>query len=63
MTIRVLYPSELPTRPSPIPVFPAVPSTIVPPGNNFFLAIASKIIPLAALSLIDDPGFKNSALP
>ena len=36
-TIIVLYPSELPNRPNPIPVLPAVPSTTIPPLEiNFF---------------------------
>ena len=46
-----------------MPVLPAVPSTIIPPGKSFLLEMASKIIPLAALSLIEDPGLRNSALP
>ena len=47
----------------PIPVFPAVPSTINPPGSNKLFFSASLIIHNAALSFTDCPGFKNSALP
>src|SRR4029077_2076461 len=47
----------------PIPVFPAVPSTITPPGRNAPRATASLMIASAARSLTDPPGFMNSALP
>ena len=46
-----------------MPVFPAVPSTIVPPGRRRPFASASRIIYRAALSFTDCPGFTNSALP
>jgi hypothetical protein len=44
-------------------VFPAVPSTTVPPFEINFFSWASFINANAALSLTDPPGFKNSALP
>ena len=59
----VLYPKEFPIKPKPIPVLPAVPSTIVPPFVINFLSCASLINASAALSLTEPPGFKNSALP
>src|SRR5271155_2722331 len=46
-----------------MPVLPAVPSTIVPPGRRRPLASASSTMPLAARSLTEPPGFKNSAFP
>ena len=42
---------------------PAVPSTIVPPLEINFFSSASLIKAQAALSLIEPPGFKNSAFP
>ena len=63
ITITVLKPIEAPTKAKPIPVLPAVPSTIVPPGFNLPEFIAFFIILNAALSFTDCPGFKNSALP
>ena len=59
----VLYPSEFPKRPKPIPVLPAVPSTTVPPLAINFFSWASLINARAALSLTDPPGFKYSAFP
>ena len=56
MTMTDLQPSALATRAMPMPVLPAVPSTIVPPGRNF-RASASRIIYSAARSLTDWPGF------
>src|SRR5580704_16926099 len=47
----------------PIPVLPAVPSTMTPPGRNAPRATASLIIAIAARSFTDPPGFMNSALP
>ena len=44
MTILRLNPYSLQTIARPIPVFPAVPSTIVPPFLINFLLIASLII-------------------
>ena len=68
-----LYPFDRHTCASPIPVFPAVPSTIVPPGfinpksqpsSSFSVLLpfssASFITYNAALSLTDPPGFMNS---
>ncbi len=46
-----------------MPVLPAVPSTITPPGRKTPRAIASLTIAIAARSLTDPPGFMNSALP
>ena len=46
-----------------MPVLPAVPSTITPPGRNAPLRIASSMMKSAARSLTDWPGFMNSALP
>ena len=46
-----------------MPVFPAVPSTITPPGFSRPRASASRTIPSAARSFTEPPGFMNSALP
>ena len=46
----------------PIPVFPDVPSTIVPPGFNLPSFSASSIIFNAILSLTEFPGLKYSTL-
>ncbi len=51
------------TMPMPMPVLPAVPSTIAPPGLSAPLAMASLTMASAARSLTDPPGFMNSALP
>ena len=59
----VRYPRAFPTSVSPIPVFPAVPSTTTPPGFSSPRASKSSTIPRAARSLTDPPGFRNSALP
>src|ERR1700730_1423009 len=61
--INVRYPRALPTSANPMPVFPAVPSTMVPPGGNAPDASPSSTIPKAARSLTDPPGFRNSAFP
>ena len=63
MTITVLHPIELPNCVKLIPVLPAVPSTIIPSFFNLLALIASLIIPKAARSLTEPPGFKNSAFP
>ncbi len=47
---------------NPIPVFPEVPSTMVPPGFNRPDCSASSIILTAILSLMELPGLKNSTL-
>ncbi len=47
----------------PMPVLPAVPSTISPPGFSRPLRSASRMMARAARSLTDWPGFMNSALP
>src|SRR3990172_1708104 len=46
-----------------MPVLPAVPSTTRPPGSIAPRASASRMMYLAARSLTDPPGFRNSALP
>jgi len=46
-----------------MPVLPAVPSTMVPPGASLPSASARRMMPLAARSLILPPGFMNSAFP
>jgi hypothetical protein len=53
----------LPTSASPIPVLPAVPSTITPPGFSAPRLTASWIMKRAARSFTDWPGFMNSAFP
>ena len=50
-------------RHNPIPVFPAVPSTTIPPSDINFFSCASLIKAKAALSFTEPPGFKYSALP
>ena len=61
MTVR--KPSALATSASPMPVLPAVPSTIVPPGLSAPEAMASWMMASAARSFTEPPGFMNSALP
>ncbi len=63
MTITLWNPSAAATMPMPMPVLPAVPSTITPPGRNAPRAIASRTMASAARSLTEPPGFMNSALP
>ena len=63
ITIMDFIPREFPTKLNPIPVFPAVPSTITPPFSIFFSLRASFIICSAGLSFTDPPGFKNSHFP
>src|SRR3546814_291548 len=46
-----------------MPVLPAVPSTITPPGPNMPRFSASSTIASAARSLTELPGLRNSALP
>ena len=46
-----------------MPVLPAVPSTINPPGRNAPRASASRTMASAARSFTEPPGFMNSALP
>jgi hypothetical protein len=50
------------TNANPIPVFPEVPSIIVPPGFNRPSASASSIIFTAILSFTEFPGLKVSTL-
>ena len=59
----VRYPRAFPTSANPIPVFPAVPSTMTPPGFSSPRASKSSTMPRAARSLTDPPGLRNSALP
>jgi hypothetical protein len=63
MTMTVRKPSALPTTASPMPVLPAVPSTITPPGFSVPRAIGVATMKSAARSFTDWPGFMNSALP
>src|SRR5215510_1786601 len=63
MTMTLRKPRALPTSASPIPVLPAVPSTMTPPGRIRPLASASFTMASAARSLTEPPGFRNSALP
>ena len=63
ITILSFKPYSLQTTAKPIPVFPAVPSTIIPPFEISFRLIASWTINNAALSLTDSPGLKYSAFP
>ncbi len=46
-----------------MPVLPAVPSTMVPPGRISPFASASRTMDSAARSFTDRPGLRNSALP
>src|SRR6185503_17829722 len=46
-----------------MPVLPAVPSTMRPPGSSTPRRSASSTMNLAARSLTEPPGFTNSALP
>src|SRR5580658_6669037 len=63
MQMMQVYARSSATSASAMPVFPAVPSTIVPPGLSTPRVSASSTIPRAARSLTDPPGFRNSALP
>src|SRR6185312_268778 len=47
----------------PMPVLPAVPSTMTPPGFNRPRSSASLMMNSAARSLTEPPGLRNSALP
>ena len=57
-----LYPLTIAANARPIPVFPDVPSTIVPPGFIFPSFSASSIILTAILSFTEFPGLKLSTL-
>src|SRR6266550_1534827 len=46
-----------------MPVLPAVPSTMTPPGLSWPRSTASEMMNSAARSFTDWPGFMNSALP
>ncbi|MCY1371115.1 hypothetical protein D9M69_582470 [compost metagenome] len=46
-----------------MPVLPAVPSMMTPPGFNWPAFSASRMIQSAARSFTDCPGLRNSALP
>src|SRR6516225_5101239 len=63
ITITLRKPSALPTRARPMPVLPAVPSTMTPPSRSRPLLTASSMMYSAARSFTDWPGFMNSALP
>src|SRR6185436_16868795 len=56
-----LYPRLIPIRARPIPVFPAVASTITAPIFNFPSRSAARMIPIAARSLTLPPGFRYSS--
>ena len=58
----ILYPLTEATRASPIPVFPEVDSTIVPPGLSFPERSASSMMLTPMRSLTDPPGFMDSTL-
>ncbi|CAI8343079.1 MAG: Uncharacterised protein [uncultured Bacteroidota bacterium] len=57
-----LYPFTMAAKASPIPVFPDVPSTMVPPGFNKPAASASSTIFNAIRSFTEFPGLKLSTL-
>src|SRR5271163_4710901 len=57
-----LYPRFTPINASPIPVLPAVASTMVPPGASLPCCSARRMIPMAARSFTLPPGFKYSSL-
>src|ERR1039458_3090254 len=57
-----LYPRFTPISASPIPVLPAVASTMVPPGASFPSCSALRMIPMAARSFTLPPGFRYSSL-
>src|SRR5690349_18922048 len=63
MTMTLRYPRALPTSARPIPVLPAVPSTMTPPGSSTPRSSASLMMKSAARSLTEPPGLRNSALP
>src|SRR6266853_2163178 len=46
-----------------MPVLPAVPSTMSPPGSSTPRRSASSTMNFAVRSLTEPPGFRNSALP
>ena len=56
------YPLTIAAKARPIPVFPEVPSTMVPPGFNLPSCSASSTIFSAILSFTELPGLKNSTL-
>ena len=55
------YPFTLQTIASPVPIFPEVSSTTVCPGANIPDFSASSIIPNAARSFFENPGFRYSS--
>src|ERR1017187_3600094 len=57
-----LYPRFTPIRARPIPGFPAVASTMVPPGASFPSCSARRMMPMAARSFTLPPGFRYSSL-
>ncbi len=57
-----LYPLTIAASAKPIPVFPEVPSTMVPPGFNTPDFSASSIIFNAIRSFTEFPGLKLSTL-
>ena len=57
----ILYPFKAAISANPIPVLPAVASTIVPPGFKAPDFSASSIMASPTRSLIDPPGFCDSS--
>ena len=57
-----LYPFTIAAKANPIPVFPDVPSTIVPPGFSLPSFSASSTILIAIRSFTEFPGLKYSTL-
>ena len=55
------YPFRPQTIAKPVPIFPEVSSTTVCPGERIPKFSASSIIPSAALSFFENPGFKYSS--
>ena len=56
------YPLFTPISASPMPVLPAVASTMVPPAESFPSRSARVIIPMAARSFTLPPGLMYSSL-
>ena len=57
-----MYPLTIAASANPIPVFPEVPSIMVPPGFNLPSASASSTILRAIRSFVEFPGLKVSTL-
>ena len=61
MTATKGYPFRPQTIANPVPIFPEVSSTTVCPGDRIPKFSASSIIPIAARSFFENPGFKYSS--